>query len=163
MPTETLAVSARGSFTFARLSSRRATNRECRAKWDFRNALNSYAQRQGLCAPTFLLRHTRGALSAIYQEALRKTRRPLRVWGQPLGKVISLLSRCDLDKQQDYSADSESHVADRSTAFAARPHQTRADDLARLTYGCQLIPALNHDSDPHIGLWVQSYPRPTRS
>jgi hypothetical protein len=50
-----------------------------------------------------------------------------------------------------------------SPAFAARPHQTRADDLARPTYERQLIPARNHYSNPYIGLWVQGYPQPTRS
>jgi hypothetical protein len=50
-----------------------------------------------------------------------------------------------------------------SPAFAARPHQTRADDLARPIYERQLIPARNHDSNPYIGLWVQGYPQPTRS
>ena len=49
-----------------------------------------------------------------------------------------------------------------SPAFAARPHQTRADDLARPTYERQLIPARNHYSNPYIGLWVQGYPQPTR-
>ena len=44
-----------------------------------------------------------------------------------------------------------------SPAFAARTHQTRADDLARPTYERQLIPARNHYSNPYIGLWVQGY------
>jgi hypothetical protein len=46
------------------------------------------------------------------------------------------------------------------TSMFARPHQTRADDLARPTYERQLIPARNHYSNPYIGLWVQGYPQP---
>jgi hypothetical protein len=48
-------------------------------------------------------------------------------------------------------------------AFAARPHETRADHPTMPTYSRQRIPAQHHNSDPYFGLWVQGYPQPTRS
>ena len=80
-----------------------------------------------------------------------------------LSTAVTSMFACATYSPWTRSSRSKADVISIIRKAAARPHQTRADDLARPTYERQLIPARNHYSNPYIGLWVQGYPQPTRS
>ena len=80
-----------------------------------------------------------------------------------LSTAVTSMFACATYSRWTRSSRSKADVISIIRKAAARPHQTRADDLARPTYERQPIPARNHYSNPYIGLWVQGYPQPTRS
>jgi hypothetical protein len=79
-----------------------------------------------------------------------------------LSTAVTSMFACATYSRWTRSSRSKADVISIIRKAAARPHQTRADDLVRPTYERQLIPARNHYSNPYIGLWVQGYPQPTR-